>query len=45
MRARPDEVRKMLVKIGFELTEPQQQPGEGKEGGGGAPLPGMNEMM
>ena len=24
---RPDEVRKMLVKIGFELTEPQQQPG------------------
>jgi len=24
---RPDEVRKMLVKIGFELTEPQQQLG------------------
>ena len=27
---RPDEVRKMLVKMGFELTEPQQQPGGGK---------------
>jgi hypothetical protein len=24
---RPDEVHKMLVKIGFELTEPQQQLG------------------
>jgi hypothetical protein len=23
----PDEARKMLVKIGFELTEPQQQLG------------------
>jgi transposase len=24
---RPDEVRKMLVRIGFELTKPQQQQG------------------